>query len=241
MCAAKTALISGGTNGIGKAIALRLLKDGFNVAVFSRDAKKCAAFEKELSGGFESSRFLVMKGDVADQKSIQGVVKSALGKFGNIDILINNAGFGYFSECDKFDLQRFNDMIGTNLVGVASMTSLVVPGMKERESGQIINIVSIAGKSAYAQGEFYSATKFGALGYSQGIRAELRGFGIKVCTVCPGMVRTSFFAKGELERRRKLTGMSPAMLEAEDIASTVSLVCNQPGRSDIQDMTIMPF
>ena len=105
-----------------------------------------------------------------------------------------------------------------------------------------MNLVSISGKAAFANGEFYSATKFGVMGYSQGIRNELKEFGIKVCTLCPGMIKTSFFDEEELERRKRLwNGKIPQMLEVEDINKIISMICGQPAHCDIQDLTVMPF
>lgn len=239
---AKTVLISGGTSGIGKGAALQLLKDGFNVCTFSNNQKKCESFEKELEKQYDKDRFLILQADVFDEESLKRVVDETIKKFGTIDILINNAGIGYFRDCDAVDMSRFQEMIQTNLVGLALLTKLVVPHMKRQKSGLIINMASISGKKAFANGEFYSATKFGVMGYSEGIRNELKEFGIKVCTMCPGMVKTGFFDKEELERRRKAwKGGIPKMLEVEDIARIISLICTQAEHCDIQDITIMPF
>lgn len=239
---AKTAIVSGGSRGIGKAAVLRLLEDGFNVATFSRDGEKTGKLEKELEGKFGDGRFLVANADVAREEELAEAVGKTLEKFGRIDVLINNAGVGYFEDCDKVDMGGFQEMIQTNVVGVALLTRLVVPHMKRRKSGLIMNIASMAGKRAFANGEFYSATKFAVMGYSDGLRKELGEFGIKVSTVCPGMVKTDFFDERELRRRRKESGgKAPEMLETGDVARVISLICNQSGRSDIRDVTIMPF
>ena len=238
----KTVLISGGTDGIGKGTVSQLLKDGFNVATFSRDVKKCSSLKKELESKFNQEQFLIMTADVADSKEMGVVVAKTIEKFKSIDILINNAGFGYFVASDEVDMSRFQEMVQINLVSLASLTKLVVPHMKKQKSGLIINLASISGKRALPYGEFYSATKFGVMGYSEGIREELKDFGIKVCTICPGMVKTSFFDKKELERRKKSwKGKIPQMLSVEDIARIMSLICTQSEHSDIQDLTIMPF
>lgn len=238
----KTALISGGTQGIGRGAVRQLLNDGFNVVTFSRDQSKIDELIKYLSASYDDSKYLVVSGDVRSEESIISVVKQAKEKFGQIDVLINNAGVGYFRDCDKLDLARFESMISTNLVGVALLTKHVVPLMKEQSAGLILNIASISGKIAFANGEFYSATKFGVMGFSQAIRAELAPFGIKVATVCPGMIKTDFFDEEELERRKKLwNGKIPQMLEVEDINRIISLICNQSKHADIQDITIMPF
>jgi NADP-dependent 3-hydroxy acid dehydrogenase YdfG len=168
----KTVIISGGTSGIGKAAVMKLLEDGFNIATFSRNPAKCRILEKELSTKYDPSRFLIIPADVTDKKSLTLFINDVLDKYSNIDILVNNAGVGYFSDCDDLDDGQFDSMIQTNLVGIAMLTSIVVPYMKKKKSGQIINIASMSGKRSYPRGEFYSATKFAVMGYSDGIRKE---------------------------------------------------------------------
>ncbi len=238
----KTVLISGGTSGIGKGAAAQLLNDGFNVVTFSIDKKKINSLQKELEKKYSQKQFLILQADVNNEKELSIVVKKTLEKFKVIDILINNAGIGYFSDCDTADMSRFQEMLQINVVGLALLTKLVVPHMKQQKEGLIINIASISGKVALVNGEFYSAAKFGVMGYSQGIRNELKDFGIKVATLCPGMIKTGFLDKKELERRKKLLqGKFPQMLAVEDITRIISLVCNQSKHCDIQDLTVMPF
>lgn len=239
----KTNLISGGTNGIGKAMVIRLLKDGHNVVTFSRDKHRCDQLKKLLGKLHSQKQFLVLTADVTNEASLKSVVSKVVKKFGAIDILINNAGVGYFRDCDKVDIARFQKMIQINVVGMVLLTKLVVPHMKKKKIGLIINLSSISGKIAFANGEFYSATKFGVMGYSEGIRKELKSFGIKVATLCPGMIKTSFFSKKELERRSKRmwNGKIPQMLDVKDISNIISLICNQSEHCDIQDLTVMPF
>ncbi|MBI4162928.1 MAG: SDR family oxidoreductase [Candidatus Aenigmarchaeota archaeon] len=239
----KTVLVSGGTKGIGKGAVLQLLKDGFNVAAFSRDKKNCDNLLSEIKKlKINEKYYLLATGDVTKENEVSKILDQTAQKFGSIDILINNAGFGYFADCDKVDMDKFESMLKTNLVGVALLTKLAVPQMKKHKSGLIINLVSISGKRAFTNGEFYSATKFALSGYSEGIRNELKEFGIKVCTICPGMIKTDFFTKEELDRRVKVLGIKNLiMLDVEDINRIISLVCNQSEHCDIQDIIIMPF
>jgi NADP-dependent 3-hydroxy acid dehydrogenase YdfG len=238
----KVALISGGTKGIGKSFVLKLLEEGYKVATFSRNQKNIDQLTKELSQTYSPDNYLLLQSDVQVESSVKKMVEEVVNKFGQIDILINNAGTGYFRDSDQMDLTKFQEMIQTNIVGVALVTKHVVPIMKKNKSGLIINVASISGKVAFANGEFYSATKFGVMGYSQAIRAELAPFGIKVSTICPGMIKTDFFDDEELERRKKIwNGKIPQMLDTSDISRVVSLICSQSEHSDIQDITIMPF
>ena len=237
---AKTVLISGGTSGIGKAAVIELLKNGFNVSTFSTNKGKCDLLEKEQNK-FRSKLF-VQYGDVKQEKDLKRIVDSTLKRFGSIDILINNAGYGYFVESDKVDFKKFEDMLQVNLIGLSRLVSLVVPHMKKKKEGLIINIASTAGKTSYPLGEFYSSTKFAVMGYSEGLRKELKEYGIKVSTICPGMIKTNFFKKEEIERRTKLNdGKSPVMLQVEDISRIIVFICAQSDNCDIQDLAVMPF
>lgn len=239
----KTVLISGGTDGIGKGAVIQLLEDGFNVVTFSKNKKKCDLLIKKLKKKYDQNRFLIIQGDVTNESSLNKIVKGAIKQFKAIDILINNAGIGYFSECDKVDMKKFHEMIHINILGVTLLTKLTVPYMKKRKSGLIINLSSVSGKQAFANGEFYSATKFAVMGYSEGIRNELKEFGIKVSTICPGMVKTKFLGRTEeLEKRKKRLGKKTLqMLDVKDVNRTISLICNQSNHCNIQDITLMPF
>lgn len=238
----KTVLISGGTKGIGKATVLELLDQGYKVITFSRDQKRVEDLIVELSNKYKTDQYLVLSCDVTDEQSIKSMIAEISSQFKKIDILINNAGIGYFRDCDQLDMVKFQAMIQTNIIGVALLTKYVVPIMKNNQSGLIVNIASISGKVAFANGEFYSATKFGVMGYSQAIRAELATFKIKVSTICPGMIKTDFFDAEELERRKKIwNGNTPQMLDVTDVVKVISLICAQSEHCDIQDMTLMPF
>ncbi len=239
----KTVLISGVTSGIGKATMLQLLKDGFNVAGFAPRPGECRALSKEFGQLFETERLLVLPGDVTKEENLKKVISAVLKKFKRIDILINNAGYGIYSDADKINIKAYLTMIDVNIVGVARLTKAVLPHMKKRKSGLIINIDSISGRTSGPRAEFYCATKFAIMGYSEGLQKEVEQFGIKVSTVCPGMVKTHFLTKQEYQWRMKnqWKGKEPARLEAENVARAVSFVCQQPQAVDIRDIVIMPF
>jgi 3-hydroxy acid dehydrogenase/malonic semialdehyde reductase len=239
----KVVLISGGTSGIGKATTLQLLKDGFNVCAFAPQPPNVKAFAKELSQIFDSQNFLVISADVRKDESLKKVVAACLKKFKRIDILINNAGYGYFAEADAVNMQKFQDMMEVNVMGVARLTKSVLPQMKKQRKGQIVNIDSISGRLSGPRAEFYCASKFAIMGYSEGLRKELAKFGIKVSTVCPGMVKTNFLTDSEYKHRMKYLwhGKEPMRLEAQDIARSIAFVCEQPDHCNVDDVLIMPF
>ena len=168
--------------------------------------------------------------------------KMVLQGFGRVDILVNNAGIGYYPQADQMDLVRVEEMMQTNLLGTIALTAAAIPSMKTAGSGLIVNIASIAGKLSYPQGAVYSASKFAVMGFSEGLRKEVDAFGIKVATVCPGMVDTDFWSPEELQRREKLGGGKlPPMLSVDDVAGVVGFICKQPEGVDLQDVTVMPF
>ena len=237
----KVVLVSGGTKGIGKATCLALLHDGFRVVTFSRSRESGEALRSELRD-IPETEYAIFSGDVSQEEDVRRIVHDTVERFGRIDVLINNAGTGYFSTADTMDAGVFRDMIETNLVGLTLLTREVIPHMKRTRSGLILNVVSTSGKRAFACGEFYSATKFGVMGYSEAIRLELKEFGIKVSTLCPGMIQTDFFAPEELERRIHLNGgIRPQMLAVDDVTRVIRLVCSQSVHCDIQDIALMPF
>ena len=239
----KTVLISGGTSGIGKVAVLQLLKEGFAVSTFSSDASKCEALKAELALVAPPVNFSVSVADVRKEEDCLRVVAETVKHFGGLDILVNNAGCGYFPSSDEVVKERFEDMLAVNLVGLTMLTKHVIPHMKKRGSGLIINISSISGKVGFAGSEFYNATKFAVLGYSEGLRLELKPFGVKVSTVCPGEVATNFLTPVEVERRMQTRwgGKRPVMLEALDVARIISFISNQSEHSNVQDVLVMPF
>lgn len=238
----QTILITGGTSGIGKGAVLTLLKEGHKVATFSRNGDKVNALRSELENSFDQANFLCMQGDATSEPDVSRIVSETLVKFGQLDVLINNAGIGFFKEADQFDVQEFNQMLSVNLLGYALMVKHSLPHMKNRRSGLIINVSSVRGRIAQAMGEFYSATKFGVMGYSEGLRDEVHKLGIKVATLCPGMIDTEFFDQQEIERRKALNnGQMPPMLTVEDMNRIFSLVVNQSPQSEIRDVFVMPF
>lgn len=170
------------------------------------------------------------------------MVANAISRYGHIDILVNNAGMGYYTDLDGMDIKKFQEMMQVNIVGLVSLTKLVVSHMKKNGGGLIINMVSIAGKKSFPWASCYSATKFAVIGFSDSIRQELKPHNIKIATISHGMAHTNFWDKKELERRKKIAnGKLPPMLNSESIARVLTFIASQPEDSDIQDLTIIPF
>lgn len=186
----KTALITGGSKGIGYGIAEALIKKSVKVMITSRNLKEAedAAARLNKLGGAE---VIAIQADVRDRASQEKAVKTILEKWGQLDILIANAGVGLFGSIETLTDEQWNDTIDTNLTGVfnsvkASLDALI------KSKGYIITISSLAGTNFFAGGSAYNASKFGLTGFTQSIMLDLRKHGVKVSTIMPGSVATYF-------------------------------------------------
>lgn len=239
----KTILISGGVTGIGAATAVKFLEKGWSVSVFSNVKEHGVKFLKIARSQGLAEKLLVLDADITKEKELKKVVAETKKKFKSIDALFNNAGVGYFEEADKMDMKKFDQMMEVNVIGMAGLTKLVLPIMKKQKSGQIINNASIAGKVGHAKSEFYAATKSAVMRYSEGLRAEVRKYGVKVSVIYTSTVKTDFWSKKEFARRKKENwhGENPVFLTTQDLANVVEFIVNQPDNAVVEDLTIMPF
>ena len=183
----KVVLITGSSQGIGKATALEFAKQGANVAItYNSNKKKAEEVFNECNKIKES---FLLHLDVTDEKSIKKCVEDVIDKFGAIDILINNAGVIYWESLMKHGSKEIENQIDTNIKGLIKMTKAVLPFMQGQNEGVIINIASQAGKNAYGNLSVYCATKFAVRGFTQALSQELPK-GIKIFSVNPGMTST---------------------------------------------------
>lgn len=226
----KTAVITGASAGFGKAAALALAGYGVRVLAVARRQDKLAELTK--ASRLIEARVLDVKKDV-----------SSLGHE-KVDILINNAGLaaGGRESFDKTNPEDWDQMIDTNVKGLLAVTRAIMPGMISRNSGDIINIGSVAGLFTYPGGAVYSATKFAVHAISQSWRMDLNGKDIRVIEICPGMAETEFSIvrfQGDSEKAKQVyQGMTP--LTAEDIADTIVWTLSRPRHVTIQNVLIMP-
>ncbi len=184
----KVALITGGSKGIGFGIAESLLKSGYKVAITSRtiDSANQAASQLVAHGDV-----LAIEADVKSFESQQSAVNLIIEKWGQLDILIANAGVGSFAPIDEMDIELWNDIIDTNLTGVFYSIKASVEEIKKNQ-GHIFTISSLAGTNFFAGGSAYNASKFGLTGFTQSVMLDLRKYGVKVSTIMPGSVATHF-------------------------------------------------
>lgn len=185
----KVAYITGGSKGIGYGIAKELLSIGMRVAITSRSlpaAKKAAA-----SLSKDTSMVLALQSDVTSLENETKTVKEVIDYFGQLDVLVANAGVGHFTPIDSLSEEDWKSTIDTNLTGVFNSVKASIDALK-KSKGYIITIASLAGTNFFENGAAYNASKFGLVGFSQAIMLDLRKYDIKVTTIMPGSVATQF-------------------------------------------------
>src|SRR5258708_641329 len=190
----KVWMITGCSSGFGKAIARAAITAGYTVVVTARDASKLSEFST-----VKHSEILVTALDVTSESSVRSAVEKAIQTYGRIDVLVNNAGYGYYAIFENLEIPLLKDEMEVNLYGVIRTSQAVLPIMRQQRSGRIINISSIAGSVGTAGRTAYSASKFAASGISDCLATEVKPFGIRVTAVELGSLRTNFFDNVNLE------------------------------------------
>lgn len=188
----KVALITGGTKGIGYGIAERLLQEGVNVAITSRTLESAQDAAKRLNENTKTeAKAIGFQADVRNLKSQQEAVNAVEDVFGQLDVMVANAGIGHFGNIEDITEKQWQDTIDTNLTGVFNSIKASVNSLKKTK-GYYLTISSLAGENFFANGSAYNASKFGVTGFTQAVMLDLRQHGIKVSTIMPGSVATHF-------------------------------------------------
>ena len=194
--AGQTALITGGSKGIGKAICLALAKEKANIIIAARNDSEIKETMDELKK--MDSKAIAIHVDVRNEEDVKNLVSRAIDEYGRLDILINNAGVAHKKRLEETTMEKYNEIMDTNLKGVFLCTKYTIPHIRKSKNGKIINISSVAGLHGIPELSVYSASKFGVNGLTESIASELEGE-IKVYSICPGGVDTemyrSLFAK----------------------------------------------
>jgi 3-oxoacyl-[acyl-carrier protein] reductase len=223
-------LVTGGSRGIGRAIALRLASMGAAVAICGRDAAALSITADAISA--TGAQAYSQVADITRPSDISGLVEKTQATLGPISILVNNAGIGLFGPAHEKSEVDWDRVFNTNLKGVFLVSKAVIPGMTQRGGGDIINISSLAGKNTFAGGGIYCASKWGLQGLSGCMAEDLRDHGIRVSLVCPGSVATEFSSKAK----------DPAKaLAAEDVAHAVAMLATQGSNSFISEVQMRPL
>src|SRR5205085_2984411 len=200
---------------------------------------------QELAKRIESDggRALALRADVADESSARAFVEGANEQLGGLDILVNNAGVMLLGPVEGADTDDWRTMVAVNILGLLYCTHAALPIMREAGGGHIVNLSSVAGRSANAGSAVYNFTKFGVGGFSEALRQEISGAGIRTTVIEPGFVDTELQGHNEgpvLEAIEKMRESMPEVLVAEDIAGAILYAVSAPQRVDVNEVLIRP-
>jgi 3-oxoacyl-[acyl-carrier protein] reductase len=192
----KVAVVTGGSRGIGLAIARALVADGVQVAITGRSAAHLSSARPKIEAAGPGA-VETLQADVRNHEAVRGAIDAAVARFGGLDILINNAGVGLFSDVASMTPAQWAEVIDTNLTGVFNACHAALPHLRRRGGGFIINISSLAGKNPFANGAAYCASKSGLNAFSEALMQEVRYDDVRVSYVMPGSVATAFSSGDE--------------------------------------------
>lgn len=234
----KTALITGATSGIGKAIARFLFSKGYQIIACGRRLDRLQELQEEFGDRVHTLEF-----DVRDREDVFSAVSSLPSSFNRVDVLINNAGNAHgLDPIQSGNPDDWDAMLDINVKGLLYMTKAVLPILLKSDNPHILNIGSTAGKEVYPGGNVYCASKHAVDALNTGIRMDLNGTGVRVGTIHPGLVETEFSMvrfKGDQDRASKVyKGYTP--LTPEDVAESVWFALNQPKHVNITEIVLMP-
>jgi 3-oxoacyl-[acyl-carrier protein] reductase len=224
VAAGKIAVVTGGSRGIGFAIAEALLRAGARVLITGRDEAALTSAVKRLSGGASSDAIRALRADVQQAAESTRAIDEAVARFGGLDILVNNAGVGTFRNIADMSTPEWDQVIATNLTGVFHCCHAAIPHLRARGGGWVINISSLAGRNPFAGGAAYCASKAGLNAFSEALMQEVRYDNIRVSYVMPGSVATGFGGRG-------LGSDGDWKLAPEDVAEVVVDLIAHPSRS----------
>jgi NADP-dependent 3-hydroxy acid dehydrogenase YdfG len=228
----QVALVTGASSGIGRATAIALVEAGFRVALVARNLERLLEASRELP----ADRSVVIAQDLTEFDQLADLVQTVETKLGPVDLLVNNAGIAYVAPLEQMPLSDWNQVMALNLTVPLALAQQVLPGMRQRKRGTIINIVSIAGQRTFPHWGAYCASKFGLLAFSRTLAEEVRGDGIRVTALCPGSVDTALWdsehVKADFDRS--------AMLSADSVARLVVWATSLPPEAVLEEATLMP-
>lgn len=236
----KIVMVTGATSGIGEACARKFASGGYNVIITGRRGEKLDALRQELER--MGAEVLAMQFDVRERESARKAVDFLKGKWAKINVLINNAGLALGLDKEyEGDFNDWDTMIDTNIKGLLNMTRFVVPGMVERNEGHVINIGSVAGDAAYANGNVYCATKAAVKALSDGLRIDVAESDVRVTNLKPGLVQTNFsnvrFHGDDARAESVYKGVKP--LTGDDIADVAFYAASAPAHVQIAEVLIL--
>ncbi len=219
----KVALITGSGTGIGRSLALRLAQQKTNIIFVGRRENMIRKTQMEVER--YGIKTILSICDVGDEEMVEQTIKKALRTFGKIDILINNAGCRIDQPVKKMPLELWDNTIRTNLTGVFLCTKYVLPIMIKQRKGVIVNVSSILGKKGFPGASAYSASKFGVIGFTESLAAEVKKYNIRVNAICPGAVNTDMMKDVKHDTLRE------KLLKPEEVANVVLFLCSESAKA----------
>ena len=229
----KKILVTGGGSGLGHAICTTLARAGAQVFVAEMNGERAERSAKSIRDEGLRADAVVM--DVGNDSDVTGNIRRLADRFGPLDVLVNNAAIDVTAPIDEIDVGQYEKVVRTNLIGPFLLMKAVVPYMKEKKAGHIVNVASTASRRAWPNASAYHSTKWGLLGLSHAMHAELRPFGIKVSAVMPGGMKTPFL----LDR---FPDIDPNILQDPmNVALGVKWVLQMPRESVISEMMVIPL
>jgi NADP-dependent 3-hydroxy acid dehydrogenase YdfG len=227
------ALVTGATEGIGRATAFALGRAGYRVGVCARTPSRLGALLHDLArDGITAAGH---PADVGLAGDVESMVQAITATLGPVDVLVNNAGVAILKPFDQLTLADWDTTMATNVRSLFLVTRAVLPGMRARKAGSIVNIASLAGRNGFAGGSAYTASKHAVLGFGRSLMMEVRKENIRVITICPGSVDTPL-----LRNQGMLTPDLASVLTPEDVAATVLSTLALPERAMVSELDIRP-
>ncbi|GGE54200.1 short-subunit dehydrogenase [Priestia taiwanensis] len=224
----KVVMITGASSGIGEEMAYEVAKWGGTPILVARRHQKLVNIQEKITSTYGRQSY-VYPLDVCDEQQVKVVFENIVQEVGRIDVLINNAGFGVFTSVDEADLTEVKEMFDVNVIGLIACTQAVLPYMKERNEGHIIQIASLAGKIATPKSSAYAATKHAVLGFTNALRMELANTNIHVTAINPGPIKTNFFDRADTTGNY-VKSVEKYMLEPSTVAKKVVSVIGKRKR-----------
>lgn len=228
----KIAAVTGGSRGIGRAIAERLLRDGASVAICGRSGETLERAAAELAA---HGAVMAERADISDPAQVNRFFQAVAQRFGGLDILVNNAAEGVFRKTGEMSVEEWHRNIDANLNGAFYCSREALSLFRKRGGGFIVNISSLAGKNAFSGGAGYNASKFGLNGLSDALMLDHRYDNVRVCCVMPGSVETDFARVPS-----KRAGGQSWMMAPEDVAEVVSMALRMPARTMVSCIEMRP-
>jgi 3-oxoacyl-[acyl-carrier protein] reductase len=230
----KVVCITGASKGIGRATALAMAREGAAIAISARgrDHLEAVAADARALG----VRVYSYAGDMGVEKDIKSFISGTKKELGALDILINNAGFGFFHTIADFPTKDWDDMFNLNVRGLFIATREALPYLREASESAVINVASLAGKNAFVNGGGYAATKHAVLGFSRCLMLEERKNSLRVLAICPGSVATNFFD----DHHETMDPKRERILQAEDVAESIIHMLKLPQRAMVSEIDIRP-